>query len=113
MIKNRNLKLIYNVAGFAVIVFLAIREMCGAVIARLPLDAESPLLYIIGIAVFFAACLVPVVLMENTLGMHPRLFRRTDGKTAAAAVAYGYLLIIGASFVNSVALMVLWLWKRL
>lgn len=87
MVKNKNLKFIYNVVGFAVIVFLAIREICGAVLARLPFEADSAVMLIIGIAVFLAACLVPTITIENTLGLHPKLFRKTNATDTLAAAA--------------------------
>ena len=107
MVKNKNLKFIYNVVGFAVIVFLAIREICGAVLARLPFEADSAVMLIIGIAVFLAACLVPTITIENTLGLHPKLFRKSNATDTLAAVAYGYVLILCTSIANSVVLIVL------
>lgn len=107
MNKTRNLKYVCNVAGFAIIVFLAIREICGAVMVKIPFRDGSALPFVLGIAVFVAACLVPAITMENALGLHPKLFRKTDPVTTIAAVFYGYLLIIAASFANGLVLALL------
>ncbi|MBE6887566.1 MAG: CPBP family intramembrane metalloprotease [Ruminococcaceae bacterium] len=107
MNKTRNLKYACNVAGFSIIAFLAIREICGAVMANIPFKDGSVMPFVLGIAVFAAACLIPTITMENALGLHPKLFRKTDTATTLAAVFYGYLLIIAASFANSLVLALL------
>ena len=107
MVKNKNLKVIYNVVGFAVVLFLAIREICGAVMIKLPFEEGSAVMIIIGIVIFLAACLVPTITMENTLGLHPKLFKKINTTDTLAAVAYGYVLILCVSLANSVLLIAL------
>lgn len=107
MVKNKNLKIIYNVVGFAVVIFLAIRELCGAALLRIPFGDNNILLLAVSMVIFAAACLVPVVTMENTLGLHPKLFKKVNAKNALSAVMYGYLLMLGASFTNGIVLALL------
>jgi membrane protease YdiL (CAAX protease family) len=77
------------------------------VIDRIPFGDHSVLSTIVNMVVFFVAILVPVTIMENTLGLHPKLFKKVDIKNSGAAVLYGYLLILGASFANSLLLLAL------
>ena len=102
--KNRNLRYIYNVIGLAVIMFLALREFLSAVVLNINFAPDSLLVYFVAMAVFAASVLIPTITVENMLGLHPKLFGKTDPAKTAAAVAYSYLLIIGAGVVNAVVL---------
>lgn len=104
--KNRNLRYIYNVIGLAVIMFLALREFLSAVVLKINFAPDSLPVYFVAMAVFVAAVLIPTITVENMLGLHPKLFGKTDPAKTAAAVAYSYLLIIGAVVVNAAVLMV-------
>ncbi len=102
--KYRNLKYTLNVIGLAVVSFLAIKEFCYLVLSRIPFAEGSVVSALLYMLVFIAACFVPVVIMENMLKLHPKLFRRTDPTLTVGAVSFGYLLILAAGIVNSIVL---------
>ena len=102
--KYRNLKYTFNVIGMSVVTFLAIKEFCYLALSRIPFREGSVLSALLYMMVFVFACLVPVVIMENMLGLHPRLFRRTEPSLSAGAVTFGYLLILAAGIANSLVL---------
>lgn len=105
--KNKNLKYIYNVIGLAVIMFLALRELLSALVLKINFAQGSILPYFVAMGVFAVATLVPTITMENMLGLHPKLFGKTDPAKTGAAVAYSYLMIIGAGLVNGIVLVLL------
>ena len=105
--KYKNLRYTYNVAGFALIIFLVLRESLSLVLMHTSLQKGSPLFILLGIAVYILACFVPVVTMENLLGVHPLLFKKVNGIDAAATAAFGYLIILGAGILNSIVLILL------
>ena len=105
--KYKNLKYTYNVVGFALIIFLTLRESLSLVLMHTPLQKSSPLFILLGIVVYILACFVPVVTMENLLGIHPLLFKKVKAADAAATAAFGYLIILGAGILNSIAIMML------
>ncbi|MBR2028050.1 MAG: CPBP family intramembrane metalloprotease [Oscillospiraceae bacterium] len=105
--KYKNLKYTYNVVGFALIVFLALRESLSVVLLRTPLDIETPLFVILSIVIYILACFVPVVMLENMLGIHPLLFKKVKAADAAATAGFGYLIILAAGIANSIILMLL------
>ena len=87
--KYKNLKYTYNVVGFALIIFLTLRESLSIVLKHTPLQKGSPLFILLGIVVYILACFVPVVTMENLLGIHPLLFKKVKAVDAAATAAFG------------------------
>lgn len=102
--RYKNLKYTYNVTGLAIIIFLTIRETCSLVLLRTGLEKSSPLFIGISMAVFLLACFVPVVVMENMLGMHPVLFKKTNPMQSAATAAFGYMVILAAGILNNIVL---------
>lgn len=102
--KYKNLKYTFNVAGLAVVVFLAIKEFCYLVLSRISFSEGSVVSALLYIAVFIVSCIVPVVIMENMLGLHPKLFRKTEPTLTAGAVTFGYLLILAAGVINNLVL---------
>ena len=107
MNKNKQLKLSHNIVGFVIVVFLAVREILGLILEKLPLADAPSVKILLGMVIFITACIVPVIVMENTLGLHPKLFKKVDGITCSGAVLYGYMLIIAASFVNALLIVVI------
>ena len=102
--RYKNLKYSYNVIGLAVIMFLAIREIMGFVLGTVPLEKGSVPYISVGLATFIASCIIPAIVMENMLGMHPKLFKKANFVAVASAGVYSYLLILGAGLVNSLIL---------
>lgn len=102
---NNNLKYTYNVIGFAILIFLTLRESLSVVLLRTPLQKGTVMFTLLGIIIYILACFIPVVVMENMLGLHPLLFRKTKPADAAATTAYGYLIILVAGVANSIVLM--------
>ena len=105
--KYKNLKYTYNVIGFAILIFLTLRECLSFILVHTPLQKDSPLFIVLGIIVYILACFVPVVVMENMLGLHPLLFKKVHPTHAGATAAFGYLIILGAGLVNSIVLIFL------
>ena len=106
-LKYKNLKYTYNVIGFSLIIFLTLRESLSLVLVHTPLEKGTVPFTLISMAVYLLACFVPVVVMENMLGLHPLLFKKTKPADAAATAAFGYLVILGAGIINSIVLMLL------
>jgi len=104
-VKYKNIKYTYNVIGFAIIIFLTLRESLSLVLMHTPLQKGTPLFTLLSMVVYIIACFVPVVLMENMLGLHPLLFKRANAADSAATAAFGYLIILGAGIANSIVLM--------
>ena len=105
--KYNNLKYTYNVVGFALIIFLALRESLSVILLRTPLDKGSVLFVVISIVIYILACFVPVVVLENMLGIHPLIFKKVNPLDAAATAGFGYLIILGAGIANSIILILL------
>lgn len=102
--KYRNLGYTYNVIGLAVIMFLSVREVMGFVLSLVPLQAGTVPYIAVNMATFVVACIIPAITMENMLGLHPKLFKKTDGLLLAASGGYNYLLLIAAGLANSLIL---------
>ena len=105
--KYKNLKYIYNVIGFSLIIFLTLRESLSLVLVHTPLEKGTAIFTLISIVVYLLACFIPVVVMENMLGLHPLLFKPAKPVDAAATTAFGYLIILAAGILNSILLMLL------
>lgn len=105
--KYKNLKYTYNVIGFAIIIFLTLRESLSMLIMHTTLEKGTPIFILLSMAVYILACFIPVALMENMLGIHPLLFRKVKVADAAATAAFGYLIILAAGILNSIVLMLL------
>lgn len=105
--KTKNFKLICNTIGLSLLIFLVIRESLGSFLNAFSFEEGSIAKLVISIVLFAAACLVPVVAMENMLGLRPKLFKKVEGKAAFAAAGYSYLLIIAAGILNRFVLAVL------
>ena len=99
--KHNNLKYTYNVIGFALIIFLTLRESLSMLLMHTPLQKGTVPYLIVGIIIYILACFIPVVVMENMLGVHPLLFKKVKVTGAAASGAYGYLIILIAGIANS------------
>lgn len=102
--KYRNLKYSYNVTGLAIIMFLAIREVAAFAVNQLPVEKGSVAAISISIVSFVISCIVPAIVMENMLGLHPKLFKKASAAQVGAAGVYSYLLILGTGVVNSLLL---------
>ncbi|MBR6518377.1 MAG: CPBP family intramembrane metalloprotease [Oscillospiraceae bacterium] len=102
--KYKNLSYTYNVIGLAVIMFLSVREVMGLVLRLLSIENGTVPYIAVNMVTFFVACIIPVITMENMLGLHPKLFRRADVKKVAASGAYSYLLLLAAGLANSLIL---------
>lgn len=102
--KYKNLKYTFNIIGLAVVMFLAIKEFCYLILSRIPFSEGSLMPIVLSIAVFIVSCLVPTVAMENLLGLHPKLFRKSEPVPVGFTVMYGYLLILAAGIVNNLIL---------
>ncbi len=102
--KYRNLRYTYNVIGLAVIMFLSIREVVGLLLSFAPIENGSVPYIAITMLSFVASCIIPVITMENMLGLHPKLFRRADSINLTLSGAYNYLLILAAGLINSLIL---------
>lgn len=102
--RYKNLRYSYNVIGLAIIMFLAIREIMGFVLGIVPLEKGTIPYIAINMVTFIAACIVPAVMMENMLGMHPKLFKKVNLVAVGSAGVYSYLLILVAGVVNSIVL---------
>ena len=102
--RYKNLKYSYNVIGMAIIMFLATREIVGFVLSVTGLEKGTAPYILISMLSFVASCIIPAVIMENMLGMHPKLFKKANFVTVGSAGLYSYLLILGAGVVNSLLL---------
>ncbi len=102
--KYRNLRYTYSVIGIAVIMFLSVREVMGLVLSFLPVETGTVPYIVINMVTFIVACIIPAITMENMLGLHPKLFKKTGVPKLAAAGVYNYLLILAAGIVNSLVL---------
>ena len=102
--RYKNLRYSYNVTGFAVLMFLAIKELMAFLLRVFPVESGTAAYMLINIATFVVSCILPVITMENMLGLHPKLFRKADGAKAVSCGVYSYLLILAAGFVNSLFL---------
>lgn len=103
--KSKKLINTYNIIGFAIIIFLTLRESLSLVLMHTPLQKGSVPFLLLSMLVFALACFVPVTVMENMLGVHPLLFKKVKPNDAAAAAAAGYLIILAAGVVNSILMM--------
>lgn len=102
--KYKNLKYTYSVTGFAVIVFLAVRELMALIASLLPVEKGTVPYIGINMVTFVVACILPAIIMENMLGLRPKLFKKADAAKLVCAGMYNYLLILAAGLVNSLIL---------
>ena len=102
--KYKNLRYTYNVIGLAVIMFLSVREVMGFVLRLIAIEPGTVQYIAVNMGTFFVACIIPVITMENMLGLHPKLFKKADVKKVAASGAYSYLLLLAAGLANSLVL---------
>lgn len=100
--KNKKIKYTYNVLGLAIIIFLAIREICGALFAGFGFQADSFSGIGIYMVIFLASCLVPTIMMENVLGVHPKMFKKVNPENAINLVFYSYLIIFITGIANGI-----------
>ena len=100
-VKHSRLKYTYNVIGFALIIFLTLRESLSVILLHTPLQKGTPLFIFLSIIVYILACFIPVVAMENMLGIHPLLFKKVKPMDAAATSAFGYFILFVAGILNS------------
>ena len=104
--RYKNLKYSYNVIGMAIIMFLATREIMGFVLSVTGMEKGTVPYILISMLSFVASCIIPAVIMENMLGMHPKIFKKANFVTVGSAGLYSYLLILGAGVINSLVLAV-------
>ena len=102
--RYKNLRYSCNVIGFAVLMFLAIKELVSLLLMAFSVERGTAPYLLINIAAFIVSCIMPVITMENMLGLHPKLFRRTNTAVTAACGVYSYLIILIAGFINSLFL---------
>lgn len=100
--KFKRLKYSYNVLGFSIIIFLAIREIFGVVFNLMGMSINTAGGIGIYMVIFIFACLVPATIMENMLGLRPKIFKKVKSKTTINLVFYSYLIILIAGFVDGI-----------
>lgn len=100
--KNRKIKYTYNILGLAIIIFLAIREICTAIFTRFGFKTDNFLGMGIYMLIFLASCLIPTIMMENTLGIHPKMFKKVKPAKAVNLVFLSYFIILIINIVNGV-----------
>ncbi|MEG2929620.1 MAG: type II CAAX endopeptidase family protein [Oscillospiraceae bacterium] len=93
--------------GFSIIVFLSLRQGASSLFVTLGADKNLNVWLLCNIFALIVSCLIPAIMLERMLGVHPKMFKKAKLRPSLALVGYSYFLITLVSAVNSMGLSLL------